>query len=106
MDLISDYFHWIAQRQTNYYMTILASQSTVHYPYENHELLGSYIPGWHLQKKKGINSSKSRIYPYQGKNRLILPAEVESVLCDAFHEIRAGESDIALEPFVMHIIIC
>lgn len=93
MDLISDYFHWIAQRQTSYYMTILASQSTVHYPYENHELLKLYP--WLALTEEGINSSKSRIYPYQGKNRLILPAEVESVLCDAFHEIRAGESDIA-----------
>lgn len=90
--LISDYFKYICQKKTSYYMTTLNGQSTLRHPYENHEILKSNP--WLKINEESQSTSRSRIYPYQGKNRLIKPYEIESVLYEIFVKMYRKEMSI------------
>ncbi len=97
-------FQWLCQRQNSYYQTILCGQSTLVYPHTHHELLQLYP--WLELTADGLDHSRSRIYPVQGKNCLIVPADFESNLRMAFHKMRSKELTIpkALEKCQMNII--
>ncbi|MCI8597295.1 MAG: extracellular solute-binding protein [Lachnospiraceae bacterium] len=84
-DLITDFFKWVCQTHTSYYLTILDGQAVMKYPYHNHELLKLYP--WLELTDEGIRLSHSRIYPMRGKDHCIPPNQVEAVLCQVFHRV-------------------
>lgn len=79
-ELIANYFKWICQKQTSYYMTTLNGQSTVLHPYENQEILRLYP--WMKLNTKCFEKARNRIYPYQSAERIIPPYEIETILQD------------------------
>ena len=79
-ELIANYFKWICQKKTSYYMTTLNGQSTVLYPYENQEILRLYP--WMKLSPTCIENSRNRVYPYKAPDRLVPPYEVETILQD------------------------
>lgn len=83
--LIAEFFKWLCEKHTSYYLTILDGQAVMTYPYHNHELLKLYP--WLNLTDEGIRLSHSRIYPIRGKDRNIPPHQVESVLCQVFHQV-------------------
>ncbi len=91
-ELIAEYFKWICQKKTSYYMTTLNGQTTVRHPYENHEILK--LNPWLKINEASLKNSHSRIYPYQGKNRLVLPYEVETVIYEIFKKMYNKEMSI------------
>ncbi len=50
------------------------------YPYENHEILRLYP--WMNLNTKCFERARNRVYPYQAKDRLVPPYEVETILLD------------------------
>lgn len=80
-ELIANYFKWICQKKTSYYMTTLNGQSTVLYPYENQEILRLYP--WMKLNEKCMEGSRNRIYPFQAPDRIVPPYEIETILQDA-----------------------
>lgn len=104
LDALTQLFQWLCQRQNSYYQTILCGQSTLIYPHTHHELLLLYP--WLELTAEGLSHCRNRIYPVQGKNSLIVPADFESNLRMAFHQMRSGELTIpkALEKCQMNII--
>lgn len=97
-------FQWLCQRQNSYYQTILCGQSTLIYPHTHHELLQLYP--WLELTADGLSHCRNRLYPVQGKNGLIVPADFESNLRMAFHQMRSKELTIpkALEKCQLNII--
>lgn len=91
-ELIADYFRYICQKSTSYYMTTLNGQSTIRHPYENHEILK--LNPWLKINEESHSRARSRIYPFQGRNRLILPYEVETVLYEIFIKMYNKEMSI------------
>ena len=79
-ELIANYFKWISQKKTSYYMTTLNGQSTVLYPYENQEILRLYP--WMRVNTKCIEKSRNRVYPFQAPDRIVPPYEIETILQD------------------------
>lgn len=91
-DLIAEYFEWICKKQTSYYMTTLNGQSTVNFPYKNHEILKLYP--WLEINSKCLEYAHSRIYPHQGQNRCIAPYEVEIALYESFKRMYSHELSV------------
>ena len=83
---------WLCQRQNSYYQTILCGQSTLIYPHTHHELLLLYP--WLELTAEGLSNCRNRIYPVQGKDQLIAPADFESNVRTAFQRVRYGELTI------------
>lgn len=106
--LIAEYFKWICQKRTSYYMTTLNGQSTIKYPYENHEILKLY-PWMHLNQES-LNNARSRVYPYQAPSRMVPPYEVETVLLEIFKQMYFKEMSIQdglrLGQTMLHDIFC
>ncbi|MDD3340234.1 MAG: extracellular solute-binding protein [Lachnospiraceae bacterium] len=90
--LITEYFEWICDKRTSYYMTALNGQSVVTYPYQNHEILK--LNPWMELNAECLSKAQSRIYPYQSKSRLVPPFEVETVLYDMFKKMYKREMSI------------
>lgn len=90
--LITEYFEWICDKRTSYYMTALNGQSVVTYPYQNHEILK--LNPWMELNAECLSKARSRIYPYQAKNHLVPPYEVETVLYDMFKKMYKREMSI------------
>ena len=92
MKLISEYFKWICKKKTSYYMTTLNGQSTVSFPYENHEILKLYP--WMEINDQCLRRTSPRVYPFQGRNRLVPPYEVEMILYTIFLKMYHQELSI------------
>lgn len=85
LDAIWLFFQWFSDRQNSYYLTILSGQSASIYPYKNHELIKLYP--WLSLSEAGQESSRSRIYPYRGNQRMVKPREIEKILREIFEEM-------------------
>jgi len=90
--LIADYFEWLCQKRISYYMTALNGQSVMMHPYQNHELLKLYP--WMSLVAEGQRYARDRVYPLQGKERLIPPYEVENVLYRIFKKMYYREMSV------------
>ena len=93
MEAIEKFFDWCSGRQNSYYMTILSGQSAVVYPHKNHELIKLYP--WLTLSESGQKSSRSRIYPYRGKQKLVKPREIELIIKDLFLEMQEKPDKIS-----------
>ncbi|MGF7143383.1 multiple sugar transport system substrate-binding protein [Anaerotaenia torta] len=89
---VKQLFQWLCQRQNSYYQTILCGQSTLIHPHTHHELLLLYP--WLELTAEGLAHCRNRVYPVQGKNGLIVPADFEANLRIAFHKMCSGELTI------------
>lgn len=85
LDAVWLFFQWFSDRQNSYYLTILSGQSASIYPYKNHELIKLYP--WLSLSEAGQESSRSRIYPYRGNQRMVKPREIEKILREIFEEM-------------------
>lgn len=92
LEEIKQLFTWLCRRQNSYYQTILCGQSTLVYPHTHHELLLLYP--WLELTAGGLASCCNRAYPVHGKNNLIVPADFEACLRNAF--LRVVEDDISI----------
>lgn len=85
LDAVWLFFQWFSDRQNSYYLTILSGQSASIYPYKNHELIKLYP--WLSLSEAGQESSRSRIYPYRGNQRMVKSREIEKILREIFEEM-------------------
>jgi multiple sugar transport system substrate-binding protein len=92
-ELIAEYYKWICEKRTSYYMTTLNGQSVVTYPYKNHELLKLYP--WMELNEECLSNAHTRVYPFQAPNRIVPPYEVETVLYDMFKKMHSKELSIS-----------
>lgn len=93
LEIIAQFFDWLSDRQNSYYLTILSGQSAGIYPYKNHELVKLYP--WLSLSKAGQDSSRSRIYPYKGSQRMVKPREIEQVIREIFEEMQERPGKIS-----------
>lgn len=87
------YFQWLCQKQTSYYMTILDGQSPVIAPYHSHELLKLYP--WLEYTEESFNYCRRRNGPCRNKSLVIPQNKIEAILCKALHDIL--ENGLAVE---------
>ncbi|MDY3919363.1 MAG: extracellular solute-binding protein [Candidatus Limivivens sp.] len=88
-----NFFHWLLQRYTSYYMSILGGSSTLQYPYKNHELLKMYP--WIQLTPDSIDSCLSRSYPLRKKSGYMAPNEFEAILCDQLRTMPQSPQEIS-----------
>ncbi len=91
-ELIFEFYRWLGQKSTSYYMTTLNGQSVVTCPYDNYEIMKLY-PWMHLTGR-GQKASRNRTYPSEGKKGLIPPYAVEMILYDIFKKMYNNELSI------------
>ena len=84
-DLAYQYFNWLCQHDTSYYMTILDGQSPVIAAYHSHELLKLYP--WMELTEKSFEYCHKRSGPYRPKSLIIPQNKIESILCDVLSDI-------------------
>lgn len=84
-ELAFQYFNWITQHDTSFYMTILDGQSPVIAPYHSQELLKLYP--WLAITEKSFSYTRKRNGPYK-PNTLIIPQNrIESILCSTLRQV-------------------
>lgn len=92
-EMAFQYFNWMTQHDTSFYMTILDGQSPVIAPYHSQELLKLYP--WLAITEKSFSFTKKRNGPYK-HNTLIIPQnKIEAVLCNTLRQIVLGGASIA-----------
>lgn len=79
------YFQWLCQKQTSYYMTILDGQSPVIAPYHSHELLKLYP--WLEYTEESFNYCRKRNGPCRNKSLVIPQNKIETILCRVLHNV-------------------
>ena len=84
-DLAYQYFNWLCQHNTSYYMTILDGQSPVIAAYHSHELLKLYP--WMELTEKSFEYCMKRSGPYRPKSLIIPQNKIESILCGVLSDI-------------------
>ena len=84
-DLAYQYFNWLCQHDTSYYMTILDGQSPVIAAYHSHELLKLYP--WMELTEKSFEYCHKRSGPYRPKSLIIPQNKIESILCDVLSDV-------------------
>lgn len=84
-DAVYQYFQWICQKQTSYYMTILDGQSPLIAPYHSHELLKLYP--WLEYTEESFNYCRKRNGPCRNKSLVIPQNKIEHILCNVLHNI-------------------
>ena len=83
--LAFEYFNWLCQHDTSFYMTILDGQSPVIDPHHSLELLKLYP--WLTITEKSFAYAQKRTGPYK-RNTLIIPQnKIEKILCDVLRMI-------------------
>ena len=91
-ELAEQFFDWLSDRQNSYYLTILAGQTAVKAPRDNHEIRRLYP--WMQITEEGQKLAKSRLYPYRGRKSMIRPSEIEAILRDMFLVMREDPGSI------------
>lgn len=91
--LISDFYIWLCRKSTSYYMTTLNGQSVVTCPYQNHEIMKLYP--WMALTEKAQQHARSRIYPSEGRHRMIPPYEIESTVNEEFLKVFRNECSVS-----------
>lgn len=86
------YFDWLYQRDTSYYMTIMDGQSPAIAPYHNHELLKLYP--WLELTEPSFQYCRKRTSPYSPKSLIMPQARIERILCSAFKDVLTGKYTI------------
>ena len=84
-DAVYQYFQWICQKQTSYYMTILDGQSPLIAPYHSHELLKLYP--WLEYTEESFKYCRKRNGPCRNKSLVIPQNKIEHILCNVLHNI-------------------
>lgn len=84
-DEVYQYFQWLCQKDTSYYMTILDGQSPVIAPYHSHELLKLYP--WLELTEESFDYCRRRNGPCRTKSLVIPQNQIESILCDVLRDI-------------------
>ncbi len=92
-EIAYQYFNWLCQHDTSYYLTILDGQSTVIDPYHSQELLKLYP--WLRLTEKSFEYCKKRVGPYRNNSLVIPQSKIESILCQVLHDIL--ENDMSLQ---------
>lgn len=92
-DLAYQYFSWLCQKDTSYYMTILDGQSPVIAPYHSHELLKLYP--WLELTEESFDYCRKRNGPYRSKSLVIPQNKIEAILCSVLKDIVKNGTPIA-----------
>ncbi len=86
-------FHWLLQRHTSYYTSILGGSSALEFPYNNHELVKMYP--WIRLTQDSMETCRSRNYPLKKSNGLLAPNEFEAILCDCLRTFPQTQQEIS-----------
>ncbi|MBU9728333.1 extracellular solute-binding protein [Diplocloster modestus] len=85
-ELAHEYFRWLCQKDTSYYMTILGGQSTLVYPYHSNEILELYP--WMRVVQDSFRYSHSRSGPVKTvTSRVMCSSSPERILCNVMRNI-------------------
>lgn len=87
-----EFFHWLQQRHTSYYTSILGGSSALEFPYKNHELVKMYP--WIKITQDSIDTCRSRNYPLKKSNGLLEPNEFESIICNCLLDFPQSQQEI------------
>ena len=84
-EAVYQYFNWLCQRDTSFYMTIVDGQSPVIAPYHSHELLKLYP--WMELTEKSFEFCRKRNGPRRRQSLIIPQNKIEAILCRVLRDI-------------------